>query len=330
MARKNAMRALERTVTVRDRRFLLRVETSHESAAYAKYERLREEIWGYPDDHMSSPRNMMCENVFHEGGSLFLGAFAEAEAGGFETDGNHLVGFCYGFVGVRDKAVGFRDPKNLRFYAQYTGVREAFRSYGLGVLLKEYQREMALGLLGVSTIICTYDPLTGVNANRNVRHFGMDVLEYRVATYGEYGGLLNRPDVATDRFLMSWDLERTGGRPACDLEAALAAPPTVRTAARRVAGKTSELELEVVAGTDTAVAADPLLVPIPLDFCRMLQETDVTDPEVRRIPVDWRMATRAVFRALFARGYRVVDFRKADGRAAVNNYILARAARAGP
>jgi predicted GNAT superfamily acetyltransferase len=330
MARQNAMRALERTVAVRDRRFLLRVEASHESADYQKYDDLREEIWGYPDDHMSSTRNMMCENIFHEGGSLFLGAFVEAEAGGFETDGDHLVGFCYGFVGVRDKAVGFRDPKNLRFYAQYTGVREAFRSYGLGVLLKEYQREMVLGLLGVSTIICTYDPLTGVNANRNVRRFGMDVLEYRAATYGEYGGLLNRPDVATDRFLMSWDLERTGGRPAYDLEAALAAPPTILTAACRVAGKTSALELETVAGTDAAVAADPLLVPVPLDFCLMLQETDVTDPEVRRIPVDWRMATRAVFLALFARGYRVVDFRKADERFAANAYVLARAARRGP
>ena len=206
------MRPLEKTIAVRDRRFLLRVETSHESADYRKYEDLREEIWGFPDDHLSSTRNMMCENVFHEGGSLFIGAFAEAGGGGFEVDGKHLVGFCYGFVGVRDKAIGFRDAGNLRFYAQYAGVRKAYQSYGLGILLKEYQREMVLDLLGVSTIICTYDPLTGVNAHRNVHHFGMDVLEYRVATYGEYGGLLNRPDVPTDRFLMSWDLERTGGR----------------------------------------------------------------------------------------------------------------------
>jgi predicted GNAT superfamily acetyltransferase len=324
------MPPLERTVTVRDKRFLLRVETSHEPADYEKYDDLREAIWGYPEDHMSSTRNMMCENVFHEGGSLFLGAFVEAEAGGFKADVGHLVGFCYGFVGVRDKAVGFRDPKNLRFYAQYTGVREAFRSYGLGVLLKDFQREMVLGLLGVSTIICTYDPLTGGNAYRNVHHFGMDVLEYRVATYGEYGGLLNRLDVPTDRFLMSWDLERTEERPAYDLEAALAAPQTIRTARRRVAGKTSEIELEVVAGTDGAVAGDVLLVPIPLDFYVMLLETDVTDPEVRRIPVDWRMATRAVFQALLARGYRVVDFRKADRRVAANAYVLARAARTVP
>ncbi len=318
------MRPLEKTIAIRDRRFLLRVETSPTSADYQKYEGLREEIWGFPDDHMSSTRNMMCENFFHEGGSLFVGAFAEAEHGGFELDGNHLVGFCYGFTGVRDKDVGFRDPKNLRFYAQYAGVRKAFQSYGLGILLKEYQREMVLDLLGVATIICTYDPLTGVNAHRNIHHFGMDVLEYRVATYGEYGGLLNRPDVPTDRFLMSWDLERTGGRPGYDLAAALAAPKTVRAVLRRVAGKSGEIELEVVEGTDPAAEGDVLLVRVPLDFYRLLQETDVTAAEVRRIPVDWRMATREVFLGLFGRGYRVVDFLKATAAVPANHYVLAR------
>ncbi|HMA54093.1 MAG TPA: hypothetical protein VKT17_06500 [Acidobacteriota bacterium] len=320
------MRPFEKTITVRDRRFLLRVETSDESSDYRKYEDLREEIWGYPDDHMSSSRNMMCENVFHEGGSLFIGAFAEADGGGFETDGPHLVGFCYGFVGVLDKAVGFRDPGNLRFYAQYAGVRKAFQSYGLGILLKEYQREMVLDLLGVSTIICTYDPLTGVNANRNIHHFGMDVLEYRVATYGEYGGLLNRPDVPTDRFLMSWDLTRTGGFQAYDLDAALAAPATIRAVSRRVPGKSGEIELEVIEGTNPGAAGAVLLVRIPLDFYRILQETDVADAAVSRIPLDWRMATREVFQALFGRGFRVVDFLKAKPGLPANHYVLAQAA----
>lgn len=324
------MKPLDKTVTVRDRRFLLRVETSHDSRDYAKYEALREEIWGFPDDHMSSTRNMMCENVFHEGGSLFIGAFAEAgEPGRFETDGAHLVGFCYGFVGVLDKTIGFREVSNLRFYAQYAGVRTAYQSYGLGLLLKEYQREMVLDLLGVSTIICTYDPLTGVNANRNIHHFGMDVLEYRVATYGEYGGLLNRTDVPTDRFLMSWDLLRTGPRPAYDLRQALAAPPAIRASSRRVAGKSGPIELEVVEGTDPEAAGEALLVRIPLDVYRMLQETDVADAAVRRIPVDWRLATREVFLRLFARGYRVVDFLKAGPESPANHYVLLRTPGAG-
>ena len=316
------MRALERTIAVRDKRFLLRVETSSDAEDYRMYEDLREETWGFPDDHLSSTRNMMCENVFHEGASLFIGAFAEAPGGGFEVDGQHLVGFCYGFVGVRDKRLGFRDPGNLRFYSQYTAVRRSEQRYGLGILLKEYQREMVLDILGVSTIICTYDPLTGVNAHRNIHHFGMEVLEYRVATYGEYGGLLNRSNVPTDRFLMSWDLERKPGRPDYDFRAALAGPQLVRTGTRRIAGKTSELELEVVEGTDPDATGDPLLVRIPLDFYRMLHETDVADGDVRRIPVDWRMATRAVFQTLFARGYRIIDFCKAEGGVSANYYVF--------
>ena len=320
------MKDLEKTVVVRDKRFLLRVETSHESEDYRMYEDLRNEIWDFPDDHLAGTRNMMCENVFHEGGSLFIGAFVEAPGEGFVADGKNLVGFCYGFVGVRDKEVGFRDRSNLRFYSQYAGIRKAYRSYRLGIQLKEFQREIVLGTLGVSTVICTYDPLTGINAHRNVHHFGMHVLEYRVATYGEYGGLLNRLDLPTDRFLMSWDLERKAGRgePAYDLEAALAAPQPIRAGTRRVTGKSSELDLEVVERIDGNVGGDVLLVRVPLDFYRMLQETDVADADVRRIPVDWRLATREVFQGLFARGYRVVDFWKAKGSVSGNYYVLSR------
>lgn len=320
------MTGLEKTVSARNRRFLLRVETSHESSDYRMYEDLRDEIWDFPEDHLAGTRNMMCENVFHEGGSLFIGAFVESPGGGFAIDGDHLVGFCYGFVGVRDKEIGFRDRSNLRFYSQYTGVRPAFQSHGLGILLKEFQREAILDILGVSTVICTYDPLTGVNAHRNIHHFGMEVLEYRVATYGEYGGRLNRLDVPTDRFLMSWDLEKRAekGKPAQDFDGALSAPPPIRAGLRHVAGKSAKIELEVAKGTDLNMTGDPLLVRIPLDFYRMLQETDVGDPEVRRIPVDWRLATREVFQGLFARGYRVIDFLRAEGRASANYYVLSR------
>jgi predicted GNAT superfamily acetyltransferase len=314
------MNDLERTVVSKGRRFLLRVETSHEAADYQKYEDIRDEIWGFPDDHLAGTRNMMCENFLAEGGSLFIGAFAEAGNGGFAVDGTGLAGFCYGFAGIADKTIGFRDPANLRFYSQFAGVRPAFRAYGLGVLMKEFQRDLVLGRFGIGTIICTYDPLTGVNAFRNVHYFGMDVLEYRVATYGEYGGLLNRSDVASDRFLMSWDLKKETRRE--EPSPAAAGVAVLRVDSRRVRGRTSELELEVVREAKPVTEGGVLLVRIPLDFYRMLQETDVADPEVRRIPVDWRLQTRRAFRALFGRGFRVVDFVKAGGPASANYYVL--------
>jgi predicted GNAT superfamily acetyltransferase len=314
------MSDLERTVISKGRRFLLRVETSHEAEDYRKYEDIRNDIWDFPDDHLAGSRNMMCESFLAEGGSLFIGVFAEAR-GGFPLDGAGLAGFCYGFAGVADKEVGFRDPANLRFYSQFAGVRPDFRAFGLGVLMKEFQRDIVLRRFGIGTIICTYDPLTGVNAFRNVHHFGMEVLEYRVATYGEYGGLLNRSDVASDRFLMSWDLRREGRR---DGPPAAAGIPVLQVDSRRVRGRTSEVELETVREAEPVTEGDVLLVRVPLDFYRVLRETDVDDPEVRRIPVDWRLQTRRAFLALFGRGYKVVDFLKSGGAPPANHYVLAR------
>jgi predicted GNAT superfamily acetyltransferase len=314
------MRGLEKSVESGGRRFLLRVETSREARDYQKYEDVRNEVWGYPDDHFSATRNMMCENFLHEGSSLFIGAFALGREGPPDLGGTSMAGFCYGYVGIRDKDVGFRDRRNLRFYSQFTAVRKEFQNLGLGILLKEFQREKLLGLFGIGETICTYDPLTGVNASRNVHHFGMEVLEYRVATYGEYGGLLNRSDIPTDRFLMSWDLEKAP-RPG-----PARIPPGLKHAVFAetvpVEGKTGVLDLEVVRGTDPDLDGNPVLVRVPSDFYRMLQETDVAESAVRSIPVEWRLQTRRVFQRLFARGYRVTDFGREPGDPGRSCYVL--------
>jgi len=317
------MNDLERTVFSKGRKFLLRVETSHEARDYQKYEDIRDEIWGFPDDHLAGTRNMMCENFLGEGGSLFIGAFAEAAGGGFAVDGENLAGFCYGFAGVVDKAIGFRELSNLRFYSQFAGVRRCYEGFELGVLMKEFQRDIILGRFGIGTVICTYDPLTGVNARRNVHHFGMDVLEYRVAIYVEYGGLLNRADVASDRFLMSWDLTKA------PREKTPPPGPSPREAgrvfqvdSRRIEGRTSELDLEVVRTADLDSPKGTLLMQIPFDFYMMLRETDVADPDVRRIPVEWRLQSRQAFRVLLTRGYRVVDFLNGVGTPPASFYVL--------
>jgi predicted GNAT superfamily acetyltransferase len=317
------MTDLERTVVCKGRKFLLRVETSHDADDYQKYEDLRNEIWGFPDDHLAGTRNMMCENFLAEGSSLFIGAFAQDPSGRTAADGTHLAGFCYGFVGIVDKELGFRRPSNLRFYSQFAGVRKEYQAFGLGIEIKEFQRAVILNRFGLDHMICTYDPLTGVNAHRNVHHFGMDVLEYRVATYGEYGGLLNRSDVPSDRFLMSWDLkklQRRGKTPSC------ASLPKTRDVLhvenRPVRGRTSTVELEVVRAADLESAETELLLRIPLDFYSMLRETDVEDPEIRRIPLDWRLVTRNAFQTLLARGYRVSDFLSRKGSPPANSYLL--------
>jgi len=302
-------RPLEKIVTIKGRRFLFRVEDSSSPADYLKYEELRNAVWQYPLDNLPGGRNMMCENFVHDGSSLFIGVFAGGEKGAPSASGGTLVGFSYGFVGLKDKSAGFRAPGNLQFYSQYNAVRKDYRGFNLGVRLKEFQRDEVRDVFGLKTITCTYDPLTAVNAYRNIHHFGMDVLAYRADIYGEFGGLLNRLDVARDRLFVSWDLDGKGRKRAFDLEKCLQSGHSVIDTERvPVHGRSGLTELEVIRDVRRDLDQGVLLIEIPADFYLMLQETDVEDPGVRQIPVDWRMKTREVFQSLLGKGYRVGNF----------------------
>lgn len=317
----------ERVVKIRDKKFLFRVEDSHQAADYKKYEDLRQAVWQFAEDHMAGTRNLLCENFLHEGSSLFLGVFEEAENGRFVLDGQHLVGFSYGFVGLKDKSLGFDRPSNLWFYSQFLGVRPDFLNYGLGIMIKEFQKEVLLEVLHIETVVCTYDPLTAVNAYRNIRHFGMKVVEYRVAPYGEYGGRLNRQDVPSDRFFMSWNLKENFRPQVPEPEVAGYMerwPWTLRIDYRQLETEKGQASLEVAAGPVLGLEDEYLLVPIPVDFYLMLNLTDVEEPEIRLIPVNWRFQTREIFLHYFQRGYSVVDFLRAEAGQKKCCYLLKR------
>jgi len=165
------MKNLSEIHTIKGKKFLLKVETSHDHPDYQKYEDLRFEIWEEPNDEMPGTRNMVCENYFNDGSALFIAVYVADEEGTFIEDEEHFVGFSYGFVGVEDKEVGFRDPENLVYYSQYTGARDVYLKYGLGILIKEFQKNIILDIFGVGRVSCTFDPLTGVNAYRNILFF---------------------------------------------------------------------------------------------------------------------------------------------------------------
>lgn len=319
------MGRFEKIAAGRGRKFLLKVESSDAAEDYAKYEALRNDIWGYPEDNLPGSRNMMCENYLFDGSSLFLAAYVQDPSGAFIESRGHLAGFSYGFVGVRDKRIAFKSLDNLWFYSQYTGILPAYCGHGLGVSLKEFQREILLDVFGVATVTCTFDPLTGVNAARNVHRFGMEVLEYRAATYGEYGGFLNRLDVPTDRLFMIWDLKKPARRRELKLKSLLGARREVLDVERwLVQGRSGPLDFETVCGSRLDIGGPRLLVRIPSDYYHMLRETDVDDPAVRAIPLEWRMRTREAFQTLFARGYKLSDFGTVPGLPPANYYLLAR------
>ena len=303
------MKKLDKIIQVRGKRFLFRVEKSSNGSDYARYEKLRCAIWGEPADTLPGERNMACENFFHEGSALFIAVYVEDGQGQFVEDEYHFIGFSYGFVGVEDKDVAFRDMDNLLFYSQYVGVREDFHKYNLGIRIKEFQKECLMEIFGVFKVTSTYDPLTGVNAYRNIHHFGMEVKEYRESCFSLFGGYLNRMDVPCDRFSLLWDLRREVQRPDYDLESLLAARNiALSSKIVEVEGRNGRVTLEGVKDISLDLDQEFLLVEIPYDFYRMLRETDVTQPEVRDMPLRWRMKSREVFQTLFQRGYRIIDF----------------------
>jgi len=308
------MKKLEVFHTVKGKKFLFAVETSANKDDYQKYEDLREEIWKEPTDQMAGARNMHCENYFDRGSSLFTGVFIEDEKGNFPRDSGHLVGFSYGFVGVKDKKIGFRSKENLMFYSQYLGVKREFQKFGLGVLIKSFQRDVVLEIFGVGTITCTFDPLVGVNAYRNIHDFAMEVVEYKEAFYKDFGGELNRVDVPCDRLYVSWDLEKSFQRPQYELEDLISSHHlALDTTTMDVKGRSGPVKLEIVTDIHTDLNQEFVLIEIPFDFYEMLRETDVSDGKVRAVPVEWRLKTREAFQKLFRQKYKVIDFRIYQG-----------------
>jgi predicted GNAT superfamily acetyltransferase len=317
------MMDLSEVHSVKGKRFLLKVETSHNHPDYLKYEDLRFEIWEEPNDKMPGPRNMVCENYFNDGSALFIAVYAADEKGEFKEDDESFIGFSYGFVGVENKATGFRDPNNLIYYSQYTGVREEVQEYGLGILIKAFQKKAILEIFGINTISCTFDPLTGVNAYRNIHHFGMHVVGYKAAHYGGFGGRLNRMDVPCDRLYLHWYLKQDIQRQEFDWEALLDAGYLVLSSEiREIQGKGGPVPVEIAKNLRTDLHGEFLLIEIPYDFYSMLRETDVPGGETRNIPIDWRLKSREAFQSLLERGYNVVDFQPIQYKDRTRDFYL--------
>jgi len=303
------MKTFDTIHIVKGRKFLFKVESSQDLSDFIKYENLRFEIWGDPRDSLAGVRNLGVENYFHDGSNCLIGVYVEDDDGKFEEDEAHLVGFAYGYVGVKDKNLGFRDVENIIFYSQYVGVRKDYQNYKVGVLIKEFQKKVVWDLYGLAIITCTYDPLVGVNAYRNIHLLRMSVSEYCVSRYQGFEGNLNRADVPSDRLAILWDLREKGLPADYDLKKLVESHRfVVHAEFGDVAGKNGPLRTELATSANLDVDDVHLLIEVPFDFYKILQETDVPDESVRRIPLDWRMETRKAFQELLGRGYRVLDF----------------------
>ena len=276
--------------------------TIRQLSTYDDYKRvydLERTVWGFSD-----PLDMVPPVVFTitvKRGAILLGAF--------DAD-DRMVGFSYSLVGMKGHT-----PLQ---WSHMTGVLPEYRG-GLGLRLKLTQRERAIAL-GYHLIEWTFDPLQTMNAHLNVAKLGCVAEEYHRNVYGESTSDLHR-GTPTDRLVAQWHITDA------HVERRLQTPEAMRVASAEVAAAPT-INRTVLSGEWRACAS----IDLALDAPRLWLEIPVGWTELQRdapeMAMAWRLQTREVFEAYFARGYRVVDFavRREDG---VGRYLLADPSRAG-
>lgn len=283
------------------------LHTPDECRAVAALERT---IWGYRDAEDVMPPGILLVSV--KRGGVLLGAF----------EGDAMVGYAYAVPSMKDGRPAL--------WSHALGVVERARGRGLGAALKVAQREQAIRM-GIDLVEWTADPLQAATAHLNFTRLGAVVEEYEENLYGDSSSELHA-GAPTDRFVIEWHLstphvERrlaAGGRES-------SAAGGRRKAARPIGVRDSAVVSAVLVNPAEAaggwlapgvphldVEGARVLVEIPPRFTAMLRER----PE---LALEWRLTTRGIFQAYFARGYRVVDFflSRAQGG---GQYLLARAA----
>lgn len=249
-------------------------------------EDLQIRVWGMPERDVVPLHHLLAASG---AGGRVLGAF---------TPDGRLVGFCYGFAGVR----GGRPL----FYSHMAGVLPEFRDQEIGFRLKQAQREAALAA-GFMWMVWTYDPLQAGNAYFNLHKLGAESHRYIVNYYGEMQDELNR-GTESDRLEVDWWLND----PRVDALMRDDASPRGKASARGEASPRG-----VASARDEANAA------LPGDLIRIAVPPDITSIR-RQDPAAaawWRETTRRQFLDAFAAGYAAVDVERRPERTA---YILIR------
>ena len=270
---------------------------------YAQVVELERRIWGPGYDDVV-PVPILAVSVLR--GGILIGAFAR------ETEDHaaeRMVGFVYSLPGIKHR--------KATQWSHMLGVVAEHRNDGTGRHLKLLQRERALAM-GLDLIEWTYDPMQALNAHLNFARLGVVVEEYEENVYGTSSSPLHKGN-PTDRFVAEWwiakpHVERRlqGGGAALTLRSdEVADAPAANRA-------TPQGDWHACADVNLALDGRRLRVEIPMHFTEMLSGA----PENA---LEWRLATREIFRTYFGRGYRAVDFflDRPNGKGA---YLLTRSA----
>ncbi len=230
------------------------------------------DIWGASERNVV-PRELLLTMQLN--GGVVLGAFAPDE---------RLVGFVFGFPGLRDG--------RLRICSHQLGVVPEYRGAGIGIALKQAQRDEALRL-GYELISWTFDPLEARNAYINLHRLGCIARLYDRDHYGPMEDELNR-GLPSDRLEAEWWLGSThaldADRAGVDRAVPLDAPVLLDT---DQAGFPVRTAVNLVGNRGA-------LIRVPTDFQAIKQNNmDLA----RR----WRTESRAAFEAALAAGLVASD-----------------------
>jgi len=232
-------------------------------------EELQKDVWSIGEREVVPLTQLVAAK---ETGGQLIGAY----------DGERLVGFVYGFIGLENG--GFVHHSHM------LAVSPEHRNQNLGYRLKLAQRERVLAQ-GIDRMSWTFDPLQSRNAHLNFGKLGAISAAYKINLYGE------EHRVETDRLWMTWLLNSERVR-------------------SRIASKTIEQErptapmlIEVDAQNRpremdpaAALAAGRGLIEIPADINALQHQQQ------------WREATRRAFQYTISNRFIVHDFfRRARG-----------------
>ena len=276
-------------------------------AEIAAAEEVQRVTWNMPDLEVIPAHAM---HAMQHSGAALLGAF----------DGDRVVGFVFGVLGMVDAAGTFDLPAaaRLKMYSVIAGVLPDYQHRDVGYRLKQAQRDLCLQI-GVELITWTYDPLESPNGRFNIGKLGAVCHRYLRHFHGDMSGLNH--GLQTDRFEVEWWVtsERAQARAAEKwrsprLDALLAAGATlVNRASFNAAG------LPVPPADTAGRAGNAVLVEIPASF-QAIKRQDFA------LAQRWRAHTRDIFETLFDAGYLATDFvahQDVDGRPR-SYYLLTR------
>ena len=266
-------------------------------------EKLEDLIW--PGD-FPVPYHMLLAVV--RNGGVLIGAY----------DGEELVGYVFGFLGVYETDDGIK----IKHCSHQLGIHPDYRDRGLGFTLKRAQWQI-VRQQGLDLITWTYDPLESRNAYLNLAKLGAVCDTYLRNEYGDMQDKLNR-GIPSDRFMVHWwintqrvsqRLSKTS-RKKLDLAHFLAAEAHVinTTSVNDDGWSVPESDrMDFLDNPKTKKAI--VLFEVPADF-QGLKAADI------ELAIEWRLYSRTIFELLFLHGYLATDMVYIYGTYPRSYYVL--------